>query len=287
MIAYLTIVLLLSGFLFTSKYPQARFKQIRAKYWTLYCHLFYWGVIWGGIAFIELYLGRRALVHFDCFTFLINEIYSYLSQIYLEIMAIAPNYNVSENLLTWSLLSIISSYLFGLFSTIPFLPFKNMAFKKITRENDLLCKLAESSKSGDFVQVSLKNRKVYVGLVWQNKNDVKNEPIEYVVLLPICSGYRNCRDMTIKFLNDYSVVYFNINKKYKSALWYRWYSIMKIRNKWNFFKRISIVIIFKKKFAEKLYNKELQRFSIVIPITEIVHVGSFDYESYKIINCDQ
>ena len=50
MIAYSTIILLISGFIFTQQYPIAKFKQLRARDLTLYWHIFTWGLVFAGFS---------------------------------------------------------------------------------------------------------------------------------------------------------------------------------------------------------------------------------------------
>ena len=42
--AFLLVIIMTSGFMFTSRYPLARFKQLRSEGWDQYLHVFAWGL---------------------------------------------------------------------------------------------------------------------------------------------------------------------------------------------------------------------------------------------------
>ena len=51
MSALAVLIILSSGFIFTSHYPLARLKQIHSTGWALYLHSFIWGLAFGGASF--------------------------------------------------------------------------------------------------------------------------------------------------------------------------------------------------------------------------------------------
>ena len=54
--AIIILVVLLTGFLFTSRYPLARFKQLRSSGWAFYLHAFAWGSLFSSIAVVATLL---------------------------------------------------------------------------------------------------------------------------------------------------------------------------------------------------------------------------------------
>ena len=168
MIAYLTIVLLLSGFLFTTRCPLTRFKQLRAKDWSLYCYIFSWGVLFGCASVLELFIWEQLLELLPSLYSVDKFLSEIFSKLYITIGDISAPYKVSEGLLKWSCLSLITPLILGFLSKFIV---KNIAIKKIAKENDLLYLLYSSTKSGDLLQITLESRKVYIGLVVESKSD--------------------------------------------------------------------------------------------------------------------
>jgi hypothetical protein len=76
------------------------------------------------------------------------------------------------------------------------------AISKIGNEFERLCEL--SNREGDMMQVSLKNDKCYVG--W-----IKSLPIpsssNYIIMLPVYSGYRDKETKRLHFTTQYLEVY--------------------------------------------------------------------------------
>ena len=89
-----------------------------------------------------------------------------------------------------------------------------------------MAKLYNSMKHGDFVQMTLRSKKIYVGLGLDNRNDKIGSNFEYIVILPIISGYRTCSHKVI-FTLDYSELYKKCAKKYRAFAWYRLKSLYK------------------------------------------------------------
>lgn len=96
----------------------------------------------------------------------------------------------------------------------------------------------------------------------------------------MASGFRKQDDLTIDITNDYYMVYEDISKKYHSSAWYR---LLRMNRK-RFFREAVLFIKFLCKFKRKQRDRELLRFSIVIPVKEIIHAGFFDFEAFDIIN---
>lgn len=59
MSALAILVILSSGFIFTSHYPLARLKQIHSTGWALYLHSFIWGLAFSGISLVATELLER------------------------------------------------------------------------------------------------------------------------------------------------------------------------------------------------------------------------------------
>lgn len=281
MIAYLTLVFLICGFIFTRQYPIAKFKQLRAQNWTLYCHIFSWGIFWGFASFVIIFIIDLICNNISCLNFTRNCINTIIHYFFDYIRSIFPNYKIPDLLIIWSICSFMLSMISG-FITAHSKKFTNDAIQRLTGENDLLYKLYNSSEQGDFVQITLSSGKVYVGLFIDNRASKLASELDYIVILPYRSGYRIKDNLTIEFTNMYSDEYDRINREFRIKKWYRIKRIAEQTNNKKFKKKL--LNAFKSNFNEDDYRNKLLRFSIVIPISEIVQVGSFDEEAYKRIN---
>lgn len=280
MIAYSTIILLISGFIFTQQYPIAKFKQLRARDLTLYWHIFTWGLVFAGFSVFLVILYGYACNFFECLTTFRDWINPHKTQLYNYLRSIF-NADLNDKCISFSILTIFLSLLFG-FATAHIKIFRVLAVKKITKENDLQNKLFSSTENGDFVQLTLLSRKVYVGLVVDNRNDKLCSEFEYIVLLPLRSGYRTPKSMKIKFINRYAAEYVRINEKYRTNILY--HTKLRLETTKNKKLKKKLQLILKKKFDLEGYRKETNRFSIVIPVSQIAQIGAFDYEAYLRIN---
>ena len=74
-------------------------------------------------------------------------------------------------------------------------------------------KLFEASNHTRIIQVTMNSRKVYVGLVFRNKDEIEYKDKEYVEIIPYKSGYRDEKNLKICFLNEYSGFYYRYMKK--------------------------------------------------------------------------
>lgn len=280
MIAYFTIILLISGFIFTQQYPIAKFKQLRARDLTLYWHIFTWGLFFAGLSVLLVILYGYACNLFEGLTTFNGWINPHKTQLYNYLRSIF-NADLNDNCISFSVLTIFLSLLFG-FATAHIKIFRVLAVKKITKENDLQNKLFSSTENGDFVQLTLLSRKVYVGLVVDNRNDKLGSEFEYIVLFPLRSGYRTSKSMQIKFTNHYAAEYVRINEKYRANILY--HTKLRLETTKNKKLKKKLQLILKKKFNLEEYRKETNRFSIVIPVSQIAQIGAFDYEAYLRIN---
>lgn len=281
MIAYFTAVFLVSGFLFTRQYPIAKFKQLRCRDWTTYCHIFSWGVFWGVLSIVLIMLLDFICSNFVWLNTIRNSIGSFLYYPLAYIRKLSLQYRVNDTFIIWSALTPSLSAFFGFIST-KFYCIRKKAIENISKESDLLNKLFESTQNGDFVQITLRSRKVYVGLVVDNRNDKLESNVEYIVLRPYRSGYRNSVDLTIEFTNLYSNAYEKIDRQFRSAAWF--YLKNKAEHSSNKIYRKKILKAYNCNFDEESYKKELDRYSVVIPISEIVQISAFDLNAYEQIN---
>lgn len=89
--------------------------------------------------------------------------------------------------------------------------------KDIRRYGDELENIfVESMLEGKFVLISLKNNKVYVGLITEISGPIKKT--NYITLLPIVSGYRKSKNKSVVFTTPYEKVVNTITENERSEL---------------------------------------------------------------------
>jgi hypothetical protein len=122
------------------------------------------------------------------------------------------------------------------------------AQRAIERSNDFLeMLLARAQREIKLVSVTLKNRKVYVGLVTRTVDPLYDR--KYIQFLPIKSGYRDSATLGLMLVVDYAAVYAKIIQR-----------------------ELPVVV------------GGIQDFEIVIPVSEIQSVNLFDPAAYSQFN---
>jgi hypothetical protein len=126
-------------------------------------------------------------------------------------------------------------------------PETTAAERAIEESNDFLeMLLARAGRETKLVSVTLKNRKVYVGLVTRTLDPMYDR--KYIQLLPIKSGYRDSNTHELTLVVDYADVYAKIIRQ------------------------------------EVKVAGGIRDFEIVIPVSEIQSVNLFDAEAYALFN---
>lgn len=80
-------------------------------------------------------------------------------------------------------------------------------FQLLLKEHDLEKMLYMSSSEGALVQISLKSRKVYIGLVFDGSISPGIEPHEQFLIFPVLSGYRDKDSLNMVLTNSYERFY--------------------------------------------------------------------------------
>ncbi len=266
MFAYITLVILLSGFNFTTRYPKARFKQLRSNGWSLYCHIFSWGSFWGFVSFSLIWY--------------FHDFFNSLSIYLTDIPALLKEYNINNDLIFWSCLTVLLSFIFGFItSKVPFC--QKQGLKESNKESELRSKIYDSTQNGEFVQVTLNSRKVYVGVIVRNINEFVPTDSECIVISPYRSGYRDKDTLVINFTNEYTLQHQEYIKTIKLKAWFR---LNRIVSNYSFFNRKLFAFKYRKNNPNTMYFKYLQRFAVVIPVSDIASISYFDLEVFKNIN---
>lgn len=121
------------------------------------------------------------------------------------------------------------------------------AIEKIVKDSSLRQIIYQSIK-GELLQVTLSTGKVYIGLVFKVTPEFLSPDMEYLKLTPLFSGHRKADNLNIVLDNQYRKYYGGLDK------------------------------LTTEERAEKL-----SRFSILLPMKDIVHIGLFDVKAYQMI----
>ena len=144
------------------------------------------------------------------------------------------------------------AFLFGLIGWWPlnkwFFPLEKAAQDTIERWNDLLeILLSRASRETKLVSITLRSRKVYIGLVTRTINPMYDR--KYIQLLPIKSGYRDSTSFKLNLAVDYAAVYAKIIRQ-----------------------------------ELEMIKTGVTDFDIVIPVSEIQSINLFDPRAYSEFN---
>ena len=198
--AIIILVVLLTGFLFTSRYPLARFKQLRSSGWAFYLHAFAWGSLFSSAAAIlTLWIDHfNPTVHWPA--------YSFISSITKPGTQEAYTLWLGVKLWTWGLISVTLAWGSGTI-TSKFASVRQQAGLRVAKENEFEMLLYTATKDINLVQVTLLSRKVYIGFVWKTVSVEDLSKTEYFSIIPVFSGYRKDDTLTLEITTDYLKFY--------------------------------------------------------------------------------
>ena len=125
-------------------------------------------------------------------------------------------------------------------------------------ENQLKQRVYEATKNGKFVQITLSNRKVYIGWI-KTFMELKNPDTKYIKICPFFSGYRTEKRLIENITNVYCDYYpdFIFNEKYSEEQ------------------------------MKKILDDVLEPYTIVLPIENIVSIAYWDPDFYQMVNDNQ
>ncbi|EGQ7787110.1 MULTISPECIES: hypothetical protein [Vibrio] len=200
MSAVLILLILVSGFVFTSLHIPARFKQKRTTGWDSYFYVVAWGTLWGFIAAIICVL----IDFFNCVALTIEHLgynlkdVSKLSIKFDDIRTIA-----------FAFVSVSIALICGLLSRLYFTIFPDKKLKhiaKIAKNDHLDTFILEASATQIPILVTLGSRKCYVGICF-GEAGFDDGGSEHISLLPLLSGYRDKDKLSLNILTNYHIHY--------------------------------------------------------------------------------
>ena len=189
--AFIILIILTSGFFFTSSYPLARFKQIRATGWALYLHSFSWGL---PFAFSGMII-----------TSILEEVWPALFVFLSQFSLIGVFDTNGASVVIWTVITLLQPWAIGVYLR----RYGNFhkAIEKSAAENDFKAMLYKVTNNGYAVQVSLSSGKVYIGYLFTINNEDMLKNAEYMSLWLILSGYRDEKTKCLKITNNYKSQY--------------------------------------------------------------------------------
>ncbi len=274
MIAYIVLVILTAGFSYNNLSPFSKFRMRNSSSWESYYYAASKGLVfsvYGLIVTAFLYYAFPLLLRFP-------------QDDHLESIIPFEIEDVNQTIffMIWTLFSIWIAVFLGNNSRKNGL--NNLkALEAVIVSDPFKHKIYQSVKNNDLLQITLQNRKIYIGFIMDFNLEDADPNKKYISLCPMFSGYRDEHDLSLQITNNYSDFYMNELNNDKSVYLYKnnvedkaCSLFEKLKDKFHIFKAEPT--------PESSFSIILKSFSIVVPIEEIVHLGLFEVDAYKTIN---
>lgn len=202
-------IVLVSGFSYTHRDLESRYKQRRASGWETYCYIATWGLRYCGQALLEVTFVITVLVgvHLALYAALKgfglwpHQINSF------QILKIMFTTGIGDiPLFIW--VSLFWGYRIatqkGLESVAQMKEWdqRRDVYRNVVKSDAFDRILFEALEKSDLVLICLSSRKAYVGLV--EGTGIEHADTDNVTIIPFISGYRDKDDLTFKEVHKYS-----------------------------------------------------------------------------------
>ena len=206
MSAVLILLVLVSGFIFTSLHVPARFKQKRITGWDSYFYVVAWGSLWGFLSAVLCVF----IDYFDC----IAKALDLLGLQLKDLSKLAIKFD-DVRMIAWAITSVSIAVLCGAVSRVyywlcPDRKLKHIA--KIAKNDHLDAFILEASATQIPILVTLDSRKCYVGICF-GEAGFDEGGSEHISILPLLSGYRDKDTLSLEIKTNYHI-HFEDNKIY-------------------------------------------------------------------------
>ncbi|MEG3135932.1 hypothetical protein SC206_20445 [Rouxiella sp. T17] len=203
------MVLMVCGYWYTSRDLSTRFKYKRTFGWDVYFLVALYGCI-----FVLQGLVATALI------WLVLLIISTIANV--TSFSLANNYHhLQMDFINWSFLGIQAPVVIMLSLAVLFCLYRsNWAgssrlngagrkelYKSLTHSNGVEGILFQCMEEGHLAWITLKSRRIYIGMV--HTAAFENTSTANVVLIPMLSGYRDGKNMSLRIEHNYSAWYAN------------------------------------------------------------------------------
>lgn len=243
MAIFAVLLILISGYIYAQAVPYERIKLKRSNGWEAYVYL-----AKHGLSFLFTAVMIVTAVFF--LSFVIELFLSIFDRtLYLDIMyrGISFSEKTNTNVVIITIITLLS---FRVGVTEARLKSNDNNWLEILRKEDgMLNVIIESMAEHRTVKVSLKSRKIYIGLI--QSEQFESTDLENIVIIPYISGYRDKDKLRIFFDCNYITVYINNNMLSTNSP------------------------------LNEGHMRNLDRFRLVIRVDEIESISLFDASYYK------
>ncbi|MCC2521060.1 hypothetical protein [Vibrio coralliilyticus] len=198
MSAVLLLLILVSGFIFTSLHVPARFRQKRVTGWDSYFYVVAWGSCWGFSSAVLCVL----IDYFDC----VARTLQLLDVQLKDLSKLAIKFD-DLRLIAWALTSVLMSLVIGSLSKLYYFLLPDRKLKliaKIARNDHLDTFVLEASATQRPILVTLGSRKCYVGICF-GEAGFDDGGSEHVSILPLLSGHRDKDTLSLEIKTNYHI----------------------------------------------------------------------------------
>ncbi|MGL4223846.1 MAG: hypothetical protein ACRCSE_01685 [Vibrio sp.] len=200
MSAVLILLILVSGFVFTTLHIPARFKQKRTTGWDSYFYVVAWGTLWGFLAAIICVL----IDFFNGVAWVVERLGFRLH----DVSTLAIKFD-DIRLIAFAFVSVLLAFACGMISKVYFALCPDKKLKhiaKIAKNDHLDAFILESSVTQMPILITLGSRKSYVGICF-GEAGFDDGGSEHVSLLPLLSGYRDKDKLSLNIVTNYHIHY--------------------------------------------------------------------------------
>jgi hypothetical protein len=195
--ALILLAIAVAGSCFARSYPLARYRQVRSIGWDAYFHVASWGTL---LLVVAIFV--TALVDWFNFPSRFFGVFGYgvhdlIAASHISALGLKTGFAC--------LLSMVLGVLLGWRLDNP--ANQEAMYQLLLKEHDLERMLYTSSSEGTLVQINLKSRKVYIGLVFDGSISPGIEPHEQFLIFPVLSGYRDKDTLNMVLTNSYETFY--------------------------------------------------------------------------------
>lgn len=245
-------IIILTGYIFSNRYPLARFRQLRAKGWADYGHLLSYGILFSAISsllvgVLDLFNIPTALLHY----FLRIDLNTFLSSVHISFS--------HAQFIIWALISLLIAFSTGI--RLSGQKYILAAATQLANENEFEKILYTSSMEQKTIQISLKSGKVYIGIVNQMLLTGDLNKTEYFTIFPLYSGYRDKENQVLHLTNSYTEFYKNVRSAHQEN------QQSQDNDK-----------------PAQAWEELLANFKTLIISAEVVSLAYFNFDDYKTIN---
>ncbi|EGO7252983.1 hypothetical protein IU821_004699 [Salmonella enterica] len=242
MTAFIVLMVLVSGYLFSVNALPVRYCLKRSEGWGAYFFVAAWGVMFFAVGWVVC----SVMSYLGYFSVIAHDIGISRGTIKTLVPLSGGGNNSTDDLRTgvWVVFSLAMSWCSGLLMKGWYGKGirKYKAIADAARNNPFEMMAIESAAMLTPLMVTMKSQKIYVG--WAASPSLEYGRIEYLSVIPLLSGFRNKNTLEVKFTTNY-------------RRHYREYGVV-----------------------DNVSRMRLDDFRVIIPASEIHNMSFFDFDAY-------